>query len=283
MISFTTPIQITPSAEKIDHTQGILSVGSCFADNIALRMRDGGFNVYSNPFGTLYNPASINTCIQWMNSADLFSEDMLVQQDGLWHSMLHHGSFSNPERGICLDNINRALEATRRFMHDAHWVIITLGTAWVYELDGKIVGNCHKIPANRFDRRRLTVDEVTALLEQTIQQLGQKHILLTVSPIRHKGDGMHENQLSKATLLLAVDSVVKLHPSCCYFPSYEIMMDELRDYRFTAADMIHPTDTAVDYIWQRFQDTFFTPQTREYAAQQHRLSLRQAHRPLHTF
>ena len=259
-----TTVDIKPSEWKIGYEDKILLLGSCFADSIGEMMAQRGLQVTCNPFGTLYNPISI---AQALNLQCPISNDQipLIYHEGLYHSMSHHGSFSRPTEEETRAAVADSIETMQRALCEANVVIVTFGTAWVYEMNGEVVGNCHKLPADNFIRRRLSVDEIVQTWQPIIAQYPDKHWLFTVSPIRHVKDGLHENQLSKATLLMAVEQLVngtcpsgKWH----YFPSYEIMLDELRDYRFYAEDLVHPSPVAIQYIWERFADTYCTPQTR---------------------
>lgn len=252
-----TIVDSKPSSWKIGYEDKILLVGSCFADSIGQMMEQRELNVTCNPFGTLYNPLSIAQALE------LTELPQLVEYEGLWHSMAHHGNFSRPTREETGQTVLQSIETMQRALEQATVVIVTFGTAWVYETEnGHIVANCHKMPDNWFKRRRLTVDEIVKTWMLITSSYPNKRWLFTVSPIRHIRDGLHENQLSKATLLQAVDELVSHQPSVSYFPSYEIMLDELRDYRFYADDLVHPSSMAVEYIWERFIDTFCTPQTR---------------------
>ena len=210
----------------------------------------------------------------------------LVEHEGLWHSMAHHGSFSRATKEETEQAVRDSIETMQKALQEATVVIVTFGTAWVYELVESrkkkverpyIVGNCHKLPENVFMRRRLTVEEIVAAWKPILEKYSNKKWLFTVSPIRHIKDGLHENQISKATLLLAVDQLGD------YFPSYEIMLDELRDYRFYADDLVHPSSMAVNYIWERFVDTFCTPQTKNELVLQHKRWKHEHHIPLHQF
>ena len=189
--------------------------------------------------------------------------------------MSHHGSFSRADKEEAESAIKASIETMQQALHEASVVIVTFGTAWVYEKDGTVVGNCHKLPENCFTRRRLTVEEIVAAWKPILAQYPDKHWLFTVSPIRHIRDGLHENQLSKATLLQAVEQLGD------YFPSYEIMLDELRDYRFYADDLVHPSSLAVNYIWERFVDTFCTNQTKNELVLQLKRWKHEHHLPLH--
>ena len=276
-----TIVDIKPSEWKIGYEDKILMLGSCFSDEIGEQMQQRYLNVTCNPFGTLYNPLSIAQAINLQSS---ISNLQLVYHDGLWHSMAHHGSFSRANQHEAEQAIRASIETMQQALKEATVVIVTFGTAWVYEMNGEIVGNCHKLPESCFTRRRLSVEEIVAAWRPILDRYPDKHWLFTVSPIRHIRDGLHENQLSKATLLQAIDQMVhgkwtngKLH----YFEAFEIMLDELRDYRFYADDLVHPSSLAVNYIWERFVDTFCTPQTKNELVLQHKRWKHEHHLPLH--
>ena len=272
-----TIVDIQPSAWKIGYEDRILMVGSCFSDEIGAQMQERYLHVTCNPFGTLYNPLSIAQALT------MTEMPVLVEHEGLWHSMAHHGAFSRADKNEAEQVIRGSIETMQQALQEATVVIVTFGTAWVYELkDGisglgvsGLVGNCHKLPESCLNRRRLSVEEIVAAWKPILAQYSDKRWLFTVSPIRHIRDGLHENQLSKATLLQAVEYLGD------YFPSYEIMLDELRDYRFYADDLVHPSSLAVNYIWERFVDTFCTPQTKNELVLQHKRWKHEHHRLLH--
>ena len=274
-----TIVDIAPSNWKIGYEDTILMLGSCFSDEIGEQIQQRYLNVTCNPFGTLYNPLSIAQALQMTEVPEL------VAHEGLWHAMSHHGSFSRADQHEAEQAVRASIDTMQQALKDATVIIVTFGTAWVYEKDGQIVGNCHKLPESCFTRRRLTVEEIVAAWRPILDRYPDKYWLFTVSPIRHIRDGLHENQLSKATLLQAVEQIV-LHsyPSPAtrrYFPSYEIMLDELRDYRFYADDLVHPSSLAVNYIWERFVDTFCTNQTKNELVLQHKRWKHEHHLPLH--
>ena len=239
-----TSVDIVPAVRQIGYGDKILLLGSCFADNIGAKFAEHYFQATVNPFGTLYNPASIAAAITNVGNSQL------VEHNGLWHSMMHHGAFSDKDKEEVLTRCEQSRALLQRALMEASTVVVTFGTAWVYEMEGQVVANCHKLPANRFTRRCLTVNEIVEMWQPIVASMPDKHWIFTVSPIRHVKDGLHANQISKAILLQAVDQLGQ-----SYFPSYEIMMDELRDYRFYAEDMVHPSAVAVEYIWQRCVDT----------------------------
>ena len=279
-----TTVHVTPSEKKIGYGDKILLLGSCFADNIGAKFEEHYFQTTINPFGTLYNPASIARAVLDMGYGP--SGMGLVEHNGLWHSMMHHGSYSGVDKEEVIARCEESRIQMREALQQASVVIVTFGTAWVYEYEGEVVANCHKLPANRFVRRRLTVDEIVNMWQPILAAMPDKHWIFTVSPIRHVKDGLHENQVSKAILLQAVDRLTSIQSnslmgSKSYFPSYEIMLDELRDYRFYAEDMVHPSAVAVDYIWQRFVETYMTTGTQQEMRILHQLWRDRHHRLLH--
>ena len=272
-----TIVDIAPSNRKIGYEDSILMIGSCFADSIGEQMEQRNLRVTCNPFGTLYNPLSIAQALTMTDMPEL------IEHDGLWHSMAHHGSFSRADRNEAEQVIRASIETMQKALREATVVIVTFGTSWVYEWKGeRVVGNCHKLPESNFTRRRLTAEEIVAAWKPLLERYGDKHWVFTVSPIRHIKDGLHENQLSKATLLQAVEKLTgEAGLTADYFASFEIMLDELRDYRFYADDLVHPSSLAVNYIWERFVDTFCTPQTKNEMNIQHKRWQFEHHRPLH--
>ena len=279
-----TSVDIAPSPKKIAYNDKILLLGSCFADNIGTKFGEYYFQTTVNPYGTLYNPASIAKAISGIGNG--VSDIGFVEHNGLWHSLSHHGSFSRADKEDLVRACEQSRVQLREALQQASIMIITFGTAWVYEYEDKVVANCHKLPANRFVRRRMTVDEIVEIWQPILAAMPDKHWIFTVSPIRHVKDGLHENQISKAILLQAVDRLTAKQldspiGGLSYFPSYEIMLDELRDYRFYAEDMVHPSDVAVDYIWQRFVDTYMTADTKNEMRTLHQLWRDRHHRFLH--
>ena len=282
-----TKVNIKPSEKKIGYQDKILLLGSCFADNIGEKFSEYYFQTTLNPFGTLYNPASIASILNHTTPSST-----ILYHNGLWHSMMHHGCFSHPDKEELLRRCEQSRQQLQDALNEATTIIVTFGTAWVYEMDGQVVANCHKIPADRFLRRCLSVQEIVDMWLPIIQTMPDKHWIFTVSPIRHLKDGLHANQISKAILLQAIDCLasisITLHnptPSSTihYFPSYEIMLDELRDYRFYAEDMVHPSPLAVEYIWQHFVEAYMTAATRDEMYLMHQLWRDRHHRFLHPY
>ncbi len=272
----------------IGHRQGVMMLGSCFSDNIGLRLRQACFDVDINPFGTLYNPASIACGIGAILKCRQYSIDDLFQEkgDNRWHSFSHHSEYSSVDSQLMLEKINQRVCEANKMLQRASTLIVTFGTAWVYKYapTGKVVANCHKLPASMFERSMMSIDEIVAMWKDVIadvKAINQSiQVIFTVSPIRHLRDGAHENQLSKSTLLLAINQLVRECEDVIYFPAYEIMNDDLRDYRFYASDMTHPSEVAVDYIYDMFSQSFFDDDTISLAEKCVKLSKRLMHIPM---
>lgn len=282
-----TSVDIEKDIPHLSHRDKVLMLGSCFSDNIGERLNHCGFQTDINPFGTLYNPVSIIRALNEIEQGKLYTENDLFEYQGLWHSPMHHGSFSGTDKGKVLSHINFRLSQAHQNWEDIHFLFLTFGSAYIYyDKNNRVVGNCHKLPETTFERKRLSVDEIIdtykPFFDKIIAKRKELNIIITVSPIRHLRDGLHQNQLSKATLLLAAEGLKALYPKQLhYFPAYEIMMDELRDYRFYADDMMHPSDLAVNYIWEKLADTCFNKETYQLAEECEKIYKALAHRPLH--
>ena len=263
-MKFRTEINLEKSLNPIEHDKKILTIGSCFAQNIGEYFEHFRFNVMCNPFGVLYNPISIYNSFDLSLQKRKFTQEDLIHSSSEWHSFFHHSDFSHHDSKVCLDKINNEIVSTLDFLSKIDIVIITYGTASVYKHIEKdiIVSNCHKIPSNEFEHFRLSIDATQKAIEQTIDLIKSINknirIIFTVSPVRHWKDGAIENQLSKSTLLMSVSEIVQKYENCEYFPSYEIVMDDLRDYRFYADDLLHPNRLATDYIWSKFSKALFS-------------------------
>jgi hypothetical protein len=258
---------ITPESKiKLNYQSKIMSLGSCFSEHMGDKLQYFKFDTLINPFGIIYNPQSIAQSLQLLLKNKSLSESDLFEHEGVWNSFLFHSRFSGLDKEKVLASMNRAIAEGSAFLKQANVLMLTFGTAWVYELKrtGKIVANCHKVPAKEFTRYRLSVCDIVDLYKGMIKQLKNQHIdlqiILTVSPVRHLKDGFHENQLSKSVLLMAVNDIVSSFDKVSYFPSYEIMMDDLRDYRFYNSDMVHPSPMAIAYIWNKFLETHINSQ-----------------------
>lgn len=287
-MNLITPVELPAQIPGITHAQRLLLLGSCFAENIGALLTGNNFRTDVNPFGILYNPLSISTALRQIIAGRTYTEGDLFFFRECWHSPMHHGSFSSASPSETLQRINTRLQEAHNLLEQTDWLLLTFGTAYVYEQHdtGSIVANCHKLPEKQFTRRRLTVEEIvtdyTSLLCGLRARCPRLKVLFTVSPIRHVRDGLHANQLSKATLLLAIDRLQEAFPEAVfYFPSYEIVLDELRDYRFYADDMLHPSPLAVHYLWERFGTVFFSQETKIIMHECEDLRKALAHKPFH--
>lgn len=289
-MSFTTEIQIPEFPWKMNHSKSILFMGSCFTENVGQKFAEQKFQTDVNPFGVLYNPQSIANSLRLLIDKQEFFEYDLFQDQGLWNSFYHHSSFSDVDLEATLEKINSRIASSHEFLKNADFLVLTFGTAWAYFLEAtrQVVSNCHKVPANHFTRMRLTVHEIVEAFRYLIEELlafnPKLKIIFTVSPIRHWKDGAVENQVSKATLILAIDQLRKSFDEkvCGYFPAYELVMDELRDYRYYAADMIHLSDVAVEYIFEHFQAALISQESIQISKNIEKIRKAMQHRPFNT-
>ncbi len=279
-MNFRTEIERIRPGFEINHSDHIVMLGSCFTDSVGALLSRDGFDVIHNPLGPLYNPVSICNCLTDVQSGGQPDESTIITDaDGHEHCLL----YAAPKGGADIESGRMAL---RSALKSATIAVITLGTAIVYRWveSGMVVGNCHRFPADCFSRRMLGTDDIAGSVRSIIQSLPDtiRHIIFTVSPIRHLSDGLHGNQLSKASLLLGLDNAIAADESgrAAYFPSYEILLDDLRDYRFYGSDLKHPSDVAVDYIYEIFSCTYFNKTTLRHAAECRSKSLQAAHRPI---
>ena len=281
-MKFFTHIDISPLERQIDYSSRILSLGSCFANNIALKLADAKFRVLSSPTGILFNPESIASAIRGIAAGEKINDTELQYNGEVWFSYDFHSSFSATNREQALASMQEAVTCATDFLQEADTVIITFGTAWVYRhcQSGKVVANCHKQPQRLFRRELLSVEDIVKSWSPILSnQLKDKHVIFTVSPIRHLSDGLEQNSLSKAILRIGINELLKLHTNASYFPSFEIMNDELRDYRFYAEDMTHPSGTAIEYIWQRFTNAAIDKQAHEVMLKIDKIRQAAHHRP----
>ena len=287
MIDYCTYIDIPKSHLNITYKDRLMFMGSCFADNIGSKIKDCRFNAVVNPFGVLYNPLSVASGCRRLLKPELYEGGDLFLYDGMYHSFMHHGKFSGTSAEGSLEKINDSLASAAGHFRETDYLIITFGTAYLFrhKESDRVVANCHKLPAMQFERELLTVnqivDEWMILLEDIWPENPSLKVIFTVSPIRHMKDGAHFNQISKATLLLAQQTLADKYPErVSYFPAYELMLDELRDYRFYANDMIHPSEIAIDYIWERFCETYMDPSTKDTMKEVENIRRALNHRPL---
>lgn len=283
-----TPVERPALRPSIGYAHRLMLMGSCFAAHIGARLQEARFRCDANPYGVLYNPLSISAALREMLAGKVYAAADLYPHQGLWHSPMHHGDFSAATPDEALQRINSRLRPASAALPALDFLLLTWGTAWVYEdrTTGRVAGNCHKLPETRFLRRRLAVDEIVedaaSLFDELWRQRASLQVVLTVSPIRHVRDGLHDNQLSKATLLLAADRLCAAFPGrVFYFPAYELLQDELRDYRFYADDLVHPSPLAVRYVWERFAEWCLSPEARGLMAEVEDIRKALEHRPLH--
>lgn len=308
-MEFTTRVNIEPYGQKISYSNRILMIGSCFANEIGEKLKECRFDISVNPFGTLYNAASICRSLKLLGSTERFAESDVIEISrhtttfardiiqkcgtgetdaengtvkGRYCSFCHHSSFARESISEFLEIANKRIELEQKFFTEADTIIITLGTSWVFRHKalGVIVSNCHKIHPAEFHREFMEWSRTAELLEEIIQSYPKKNFIFTVSPIRHLKDGAHGNAISKASLLLAVESLVERYQNTSYFPAYEIVLDELRDYRFYAEDMVHPSPVAVKYIFERFKECYISSECHTIMSEMAKAARREAHRPI---
>ena len=288
MPAFRTVLPIPISDIRVNHQENILGIGSCFVKNIGDLLRTYKFPCLLNPLGILYNPISIQQSIELLLNDTTFTTDDLVENQGVWYSFAHHGSFSHPQATAILSQINQSLAQARTHLQTTKILLITLGTAsvFVHKHTGKVVANCHKFPANHFEKKQLTVEQVQSALKDCLVKVKDNHpqisVILTLSPVRHIRDGLLESQRSKATLLLAIAQVEQELSYVNYFPAYELVMDDLRDYRFYESDLIHPNQQAITYIWEAFKKTYCSDSSLQLLAAITKILRASQHRPFHS-
>lgn len=265
-MQFRTQIPLSKTNNPIDYNSKVISFGSCFAENMADKFDYFKFQNETNPFGIIFNPVSIEKIIKRTVEEKWFTEKDVFFHNERWHSFEAHSDLSNSDRQELLETLNKAISETHKQLRTATHIIVTYGTSWIYrniESD-QIVANCHKVPQKQFSKELLSVDTIQKSIQNTINLIHTLNpdinFIFTISPVRHIKDGFAENQLSKSHLFAALHQVLKTHNSqlitANYFPSYEIMMDELRDYRFYGEDMLHPNQVAIDYIWHKFSENY---------------------------
>lgn len=284
-MKFRTEVNIQESEKKIGIEDEIFSIGSCFASEMSELFKQGQLQTVNNPFGTLFNPFSINNCIKRLHDSEFYHEEELITFNDEFISLDHHSSFDTRFIHQTLEKINSKIVVGNQFLQDSNWVIITYGTSFIYEFEPKkkLVANCHKIPQKFFEKRLLTHQELTDSIYNTILNLkdickDDLQILFTVSPVRHTKDGMIENQLSKSKLITAIHEVISEIENCHYLPVYEILMDDLRDYRFYKDDMIHPNSQAVNYVFEKFGNAYFSDETKDFIKENFKINKALEHR-----
>lgn len=286
METFRTVLKSPPAPFAIGHSDRLMLVGSCFTENIGQRLADFKFPASTNPFGIVYNPASIVRSLERLFAENqFFDEQDIFENAGLWHSWEHHGRFSKSDKTEMLAGLNAAYSEAAAFLKKTNRLLLTLGTADVFALKttGQIVANNHKMPAAYFQERRLPMTKIAEQTVGVLQKIKSENadlqVVVTVSPVRHLRGGAVANQRSKATLVLACEEICRQLDFVFYFPAYELLLDDLRDYRFYAEDMVHPSDTAVNYIWDFFADTFFSEKTKTLNERIGKITAAARHRP----
>lgn len=278
-MKFRTEVEITNSTKKIEVEDRVFSMGSCFASEMSDLLKTGQIQTLNNPFGTLFNPFSINKAFKKLHNADFYEEGNLISYNEEFISLDHHSSFNSRFLHQTLDQINHHIESGNQFLRNTNWVIITYGTSFIYEFlpKKKLVANCHKIPGKFFQKRLLTHLEITDSIYETVTNLQDMckddvQILFTVSPVRHTKDGMVENTLSKSKLITAIHEILPQFSNCHYLPVYELMNDDLRDYRFFKDDLIHPNKQAIQYIWEKFGKAYFSAEAQEFISENFKIA-----------
>ena len=284
---FRTIVNVKKLPFNIGYNSPVLFLGSCFTENVGSKMLKLKFPALVNPFGVIYNPISVGMVLKSIITGNSFRENELEFHNNLWFSFMHHTTFSSEKKEDCLQKINSNLQESNKFWEKTEILAITFGTARVYIHKGmeNPVANCHKIPAKEFDHKLLTINEIvdywSEILEEIFVSKPNLKALFTVSPIRHWKDGAEGNQVSKSTLILAVHKLAELFPeNIFYFPAYEIMMDELRDYRFYKDDMLHPSDLAINYIWGKFKEVLIDSADQKLSKEIEKIVLNAEHKPI---
>ena len=287
MDSFRTSFQIKPSPKRISLSDRILTIGSCFSDAIGSQFARNKINCQANPFGVLYNPASIHKVVQYAIANQSVPEDTFMHRDDVFFNYDFHSEFSSMNLSHLQEQLKTIIAKTHSFLQGTHWLIITYGTAWVYELNETkgVVANCHKMPQSMFTKTLMTQKKVLDSFDSMHQALKSVNpdlnILLTVSPVRHTKDTLELNSVSKSVLRVACHTITEQYRDVYYFPAYEIMMDDLRDYRFYKADMIHPSSVAEQYIWQKFAERYFDEELTTFLRKWGEIQSALAHKPFH--
>jgi len=275
-----------PFERKITVNDAVMLLGSCFTEHIYERLYRFKFNVQQNPNGILFNPKSIAQSIGDYISKRELNESEFFFQNGIWNHWQFHSSLSNGDLNIANNIMNEKIQHAHEFLAKTNWLIITFGSAIVYDLDnGQTVANCHKSPSNIFNRRMLSIDEIIKIYSNTIESLltfnPTINLIFTVSPVRHLKEGFVENNRSKSRLIIAIEKLTEMFDCCHYFPSYELVIDDLRDYRFYAEDMVHPNYLATNYVWEKFSTACIDGKSRQIFKELQFIYNAFMHRPMH--
>ena len=287
-MKFRTDLEIQPTERKITHARPVFGIGSCFVESMGEKLKESKFQVITNPFGNLFHPLAIENALARILSLTKYTPDEIFKFGEVFFSWDHHTSFSQISLDATLNKINSELELANDFIQKADVFLLTFGTAWVYRIKemGIFVANCHKVPNSNFDKYLLDDKQIQASLKNCFNLIldinPNAQIIATVSPVRHTKDGIVENSLSKSKLISNLYDVAQKFETVEYFPAYELMMDDLRDYRFYKKDLVHPSDMAVDYIWEKFSSTYFDSETNEKIKIAEKIGKAIAHRPLNS-
>lgn len=285
-MDFRLTFPFEPLADKISYRHKILLAGSCFAENMGELMKENKLNTFTNPNGIVYNPISIASQLSRCIEGREYQENELFQHNELWNSWQHHGQYSSTDKASILNLINQDFGNAKDYLISGDWLIITFGSAYVYKLKdtGEAVANCHKYPNSEFIKELLTVDEIVNTWQELIIQLKAKNpklkIIFTVSPVRYMRDGLVNNNRSKAILLQAVHQLCDAYEHINYFPAYELVMDDLRDYRFFTQDLVHPNAQAIQYVWEKFMEAIFEDEAKTIYSKIHPLVTASKHKVL---
>lgn len=285
-MQFRTELFLPEASQKITYGRNVLGIGSCFVDTIGERLDKAKFKVSLNPFGTLFHPLAIENALMRIHSLTYYTPEEIFKYNELFFSWDHHSSFSRISEKTTLEKINTELEIANEFIHSADCFILTFGTSWVYKLKelDLFVANCHKIPNSNFTKHLLTDAQIKSSIKNCFDLLldinPNAQIITTISPVRHVKDGLVENNISKSKLHSGLFDVLSHYPQVEYFPAYELMMDDLRDYRFYKEDLVHPNEMAVQYIWEKFSTTYFDSETLEKIKLTKKIHSALMHRPM---
>ncbi|MGZ3865240.1 MAG: GSCFA domain-containing protein [Bacteroidia bacterium] len=280
------PFNITPPERQFNIKDSIVLMGSCFAEEMGLKLKERRFNALLNPHGILFNPLSMAEALEDYQTKKQYTQKDIFPANELWHSFKHHGAFSNSDNIKCLQHINMAIDIANVKLKNCKWLILTFGSAHAYRLkeDNTLVANCHKVPSSNFTKILLTKEEIVSTWQKQIDNLKKSNpalnILFTVSPVRYIRDGIIENNRSKAILLDSVHKLAEQNVNCSYFPAYEIVIDELRDYRFFKEDLVHPNELAIKYVWEKFVNACCDNETQNFLKEYEPLLQGMHHRPL---
>lgn len=285
-MKFRTELDLKSSEFKISHSNQIMGIGSCFVNEIGEKLNESKFKTMINPFGTLFHPLAIGNALARIHSLTYYTRDEIFNYGESFFSWDHHSSFNRSTADETLDNINYLLEKANEFIRNTNCFILTFGTAWIYRIkdSGLFTANCHKVPAHVFEKSLMSEKQVVSSIKHCVNLIQDINpsatIFATVSPVRHIKDGIVENSVSKARLISGLNQVVSQTQNLIYFPAYEFLNDDLRDYRFYAADLVHPNEIAVDYIWEKFSKVFFDTETIQKIEQLAKVKSALEHRPM---